>query len=87
MPKKNPIRFQNGSNYDYLLITKELAEKFKKQLTCLGENICEHISFTVPIEKEVTRIDKMEKTLQKICLTYYSLLIAQNLWQARYQVL
>ena len=28
----------------------------------------------------------MEKKLQKIHLTYYNLLIAQNLWQARYQI-
>ena len=29
----------------------------------------------------------MEKKLQKIYLTYYNLLIAQDLWQAHYQVL
>ena len=29
----------------------------------------------------------MEKKLQKIYLTYYSLLIAQDLWQAHYQIL
>ena len=29
----------------------------------------------------------MEKKLQKIYLTYYSLLIVQDLWQARYQIL
>ena len=42
---------------------------------------------TVPIENEVTKIDKMEKELQKIYLTYYILLIAQDLWQAHYQIL
>ena len=31
------IAFHNGSNYDHF-ITKELAEKFKKEFTCLGEN-------------------------------------------------
>ena len=36
---------------------KELAEKFKKQFTCLDENTEKYITFTVPIEK-VTRIDK-----------------------------
>ena len=30
---------------------------------------------------------KMEKKLQKICLTYYNLLIAQDLWQVHYQIL
>ena len=29
----------------------------------------------------------MEKKLQKIYLTYYNLLIAQDLWQAHYQIL
>ena len=37
---------------------KELAEEFKKIFTCLGKNTEKYISFTVPIEKEVTRIDK-----------------------------
>ena len=50
------IVFHNGSNYDYHFIMKELAEEFKKQFTCLGENIEKYITFTVPIEKEITRI-------------------------------
>ena len=29
----------------------------------------------------------MEKTLEKLYLTYYNLLIAQDLWQAYYQIL
>ena len=37
VPKKIPIAFDNGSNYDYHLMIKELAEKFKKQFTCLGK--------------------------------------------------
>ena len=36
---------------------KELAEKFKKQFTCLGENTEKYITFTVPTEKEATKID------------------------------
>ena len=56
--KKIPIVFHNGSNYDYHFIMKELAEKFKKQFTCLGENTEKYIFVAVPIEKEVTRIDK-----------------------------
>ena len=30
---------------------------------------------------------KMEKKLQKIYLTYYSLFMVQDLWQAHYQIL
>ena len=57
--KKIPIVFQNGSNYDYHFIIKKLAGDFKKQLTCLGENTEKYKTFTVPIEKEITRIDKI----------------------------
>ena len=56
--KKTPIAFRVGSNYDYHFIIKELAEEFEKQFICLGENTEKYIAFTVPIEKEVTRIDK-----------------------------
>ena len=38
VPKKIPIAFHNESNYVYYFIMKELAEEFKKQFTCLGEN-------------------------------------------------
>ena len=66
VPKKNHIAFHNESNYDYHAIIKESAEEFKKQFTCLAENTEKYITFTVPIEKEVTRIEKMKKKLQKI---------------------
>ena len=65
MPKKNPIVFHNGSNYDYHFIIKELAQWFQKQFTCLGENTEKYITFTVPIEKEVTRIDKNGEEIAK----------------------
>ena len=35
---------------------KELAEEIKKQVTCLEENTKNYITFTVPIEKEVSGI-------------------------------
>ena len=62
-------------------LAKELAEEFQKQFTCLGENTEKCVSFTVPIEKEVTTICKI------IYLTYYDLLIEQDLWQYHYQIL
>ena len=46
-----------------------------------------YITFTVPIEKEVTRIDKNGEEITKKYFTYYDLLIGQNLWQAHYQIL
>ena len=36
--KKITRIFHNGSNYDYHFITKELAEDYEGQFTCLGEN-------------------------------------------------
>ena len=63
--KKILIVFHNRSNYDYHFIIKELAKEFKKQFTCLGENTEKYITFTVPIEKEITRIDKKEKEITK----------------------
>ena len=59
-----------------------VAEEFKRQFICLGESTEKNINFTVPIENEVTRIDKNEEKLQKIYLTYYDLLIVEDLWQA-----
>ena len=61
MPEKIPIVFHDGSNYDYLFIIKVLAEEFKKQFTCSGENTEKYITLTVPIEKQVTRIDMGKK--------------------------
>ena len=45
-----------------------------------------YITFTVPIEKEVTRIDKNGEEIAKNLKYYnlFNLLIAQDLWQAHY---
>ena len=50
--------FDNSSNYDYHFIIKELANEFEGQFECLGENTENYKNFSVPIEKEVRRIDK-----------------------------
>ena len=75
--RKIPIAFHNEWSYDYHFIIKRLAEelKKKKQFHCLEKNTDKYIAFTVPIEREVTRIDKNWEKLQRICLTYYNLLI------------
>ena len=65
VPKKIPIVFHNGSNYGYHFIMKELAEELQKQFTCLGENTEKYITFTVPIGKEITRIDKNGEEITK----------------------
>ena len=48
MSKNIPTVFHNESNYDCHFIIKELAEEFKKQITCLGENNEKYITFTAP---------------------------------------
>ena len=86
-PKKILVSFYNGFNYSYHLIIKEWAEEFKNQYTCLGEYTEKYITFTVPIEKEVTEIgEKGEKITKKIS-SYDNLLVVQVLWQAHYQIL
>ena len=52
---------------------------------CLGENSKKYITFAIPIEKEITRIDKNGE-VYIICLTCYSLLIVQDLWQVHDQI-
>ena len=59
------IAFHNGPIYDYQFNTKELEEEFRKQFTCLGENNEKYITFTVLIEKEVTRIDANREEIRK----------------------
>ena len=51
VPKEIPVKTHNGSKYDYHFISKELAEKFKGEFECLGENTVNYISFSVPIKK------------------------------------
>ena len=43
----------------------DLTEGFKRQFTCLGKNTEKYITFTVPVEKEVTRIDKNGEVITK----------------------
>ena len=58
VPNEIPVVFHNSSNYDYHVIIKELANKFVGQFECLGENTEKYKTFSVPIEKKVTKIDK-----------------------------
>ena len=53
IPKEIPAVFHNGSTYDYLFIINELAEEFKREFICLGENTEKYITLTVPIKKEL----------------------------------
>ena len=46
------VVLHNGSTYDYHLLIKELAEKFKVNIDCLGQNTEKYIIFSVPLKKE-----------------------------------
>ena len=82
IPKEIPVVFHNGSTYDYHFMIKELAEKFKGQFECLGENTEKYIAFSVPIKKEIT------KKIRMVMISYIiKLLIALDLCQSHYQVL
>ena len=58
VPNEIPVVFHNGSNYDYHFIIKELENEFEEQFEYIGENTEKYKTFSVPIEKEVTHIDK-----------------------------
>ena len=52
------VVFHNGSNHDYHFIIKELPNKFEGQFECLEDNIEKYKTLSLPIEKEVTKMDK-----------------------------
>ena len=80
------MAFLNGSNYNHNFIIKKL-EEFDGQFNCLGENTEKYITFTVPTEKEVIKVDKNGEKLKKKYHIDYNLLIALHLWQTLYQIL
>ena len=55
VPNKIPVVFHNRSNYDYHFTVKELANKFKGQFECFGENTEKYNTFSVSSEKEVVK--------------------------------
>ena len=48
--------FHNGSTYDYHFIIKQLAEDFKGQFECLGENTEKYILMMIVVKKENNQI-------------------------------
>ena len=56
--KNIPIVFHNLSSYDGHFIIKELANEFDGGFECLGENTEKYISFSVKINKKITKKDE-----------------------------
>ena len=65
VPKKVPVVFHNGSTYDYHFIIKQLAEEFKGQFECLGENTEKYVTFSVPIKKEVANVREEDDSIKE----------------------
>ena len=51
VPKDIPIIIHNAS-YDTHFIINQLAEEFKGELNCIGENMEKYITFSAPIKKK-----------------------------------
>ena len=51
VPKDIPVIIHNAS-YDTHFIINQLAEEFKGELDCIGENMEKYITFSVPIKKK-----------------------------------
>ena len=56
--------FHNGSIYDYHFIIKELAKESEGEFNCPGKNTEKYKTFSVPITKEVKRVDKNENKIK-----------------------
>ena len=56
VPQEIPVKIHNGSTYDYHFIIKELAEEFKGQFECSGENLLiTYPKLTIRIAKHALR--------------------------------
>ena len=64
--KKNAIVFHNGSTYDYHFVIKKLAEEFKSEFECLGENTEKCITFSMLLKKENDNSKKITYKLKFI---------------------
>ena len=69
-PKKIPMVFHNGSNYDYNFILRELAKEFEEKFICLGESTKKYKALSVPIKKNLNKLVKMRKKLKTVSYFY-----------------
>ena len=51
VPQELSVKIHNRSTFDYHFLIKELAEEFKGEFECLGENTEKYITFSVLIKK------------------------------------
>ena len=72
MATEIPVVFHRGWNYDYHFIIKELADEFEEKFECIGENKERYKTFSVPIKKEIIKIDKDGNKADEIWWNYIS---------------
>ena len=58
IPKDIPIIIHNAS-YDIHFIINQLAEEFKGELNCIGENMEKYITFSAPIKKKCMMVKQL----------------------------
>ena len=96
VPKKILIVFHNVSTYDYHFVIKKLAEEFKGEFECLGENTEKYKTFSVPLKKEndekitdklkfIDRFDLCQLHYQILLVTYLEFMIknVKNAWKKK----
>ena len=66
VPKKITIIFHNGSTYDYHFVIEKLAEEFKDEFECLGENTEKYVTFSVSLNKNNNNSKKITCKLKVI---------------------
>ena len=59
IPKEIPVVFHNGFTYDYHFIIKQLAEEFKSNFDCLGENTENILLFLYQLKKSLIMIKQL----------------------------
>ena len=59
IPKRIPIVFHNGTNYDFHLLIEQLAHDFDGPFSCLGENTEKYITFSICFFKKQVLIKNL----------------------------
>ena len=78
VPKDIPKIIHNAS-YDTHFVINQLAEEFKGELSCIGENMEKYITFSVPIKKECDNGKKLHINLGLLIVLDLCRLLYQNL--------
>ena len=81
MPNEIPAVFYSGSKYDFHLIIKELANEFDGQFDCIAKYTEKCKTFSIPIEKEVLKIDKEGNKTTEFISYNIKFIDSMKLWQ------